>query len=1144
MPVPTDFSEAGRLLQSGRPWGGLGGDGAAFALARACQGGRFLIVVDEEDRALRMLRALRFFHPRPERVWHFPADDTKPYDGFSPDPDCPRGRLLTLARMNSGRGDCVVVASVPSLMQCIPSGAVRRAGRVVLRPGEERDRDTTLRTLADSGYLAAPRVEAPGQMAVRGDVLDIWPQSRDQVVRVDWFDDEIESLRLVRRDSGRPGRSLKHLVIPAAREERLDGAALDRLHTELGRHVREQGRGVQLRRRVYEELRAGVRFSAIEDWLPALVEVEEPLDALGGLTPICWLPDDCHAAVRDHARTTQDRYRALDEEERPLVPPSERYASAERLAGLLDEAHAIHTITGDPQAADFGSIPPEGFAVQGGELGPLVSQLLGMAESECRVVLVVEDGTRAERLLQLFEPHGLHPKTLADPAAAERGRIGLVVGDLPQGFVARESGWAFLPTSALFGGGTRRRRRQERLHALFEASVQTLSQLRVDDAVVHKMHGVGRYRGMQRLPVKGVEQDFVKLEYRGGDLLFLPVTALAQLSRYTPASSDSKVSLDKLGGQTWAARKGKVRDSLLKMADELLRLYAKRENATRPPWPEAAEMYRAFVARFPFAETPDQANAIAAVQEDLSGDWPMDRLVCGDVGFGKTEVALRAAMRVVEGGGQVAVLCPTTVLAFQHVQRFRKRFEGFAVTVGMLSRFNDAETDKRVRAQLASGGLDVVVGTTSLLGRQLKYKKLGLMVVDEEHRFGVKQKDRLKRLRTEVDILSMSATPIPRTLRMAMSGLRQMSLMATPPAQRLAVRTTVAQLSEGRVRDAVRTELDRGGQCFIIHNRVQTIHRFADRLRQWLPGVRMGVAHGQMKETELEQVLVDFIERRYDVLVSTSIIESGIDLPNVNTMLVDRADLFGLSQLYQLRGRVGRSDVRANCLLLVPEDVTRDARKRLRVLVEHTRLGSGFHIAAADLELRGGGNLLGSAQSGNIDKVGYETWVALLREAVAESRGDLDREQIEPEIEVPVPAFIPDVLVKDPQRRLGWYRRLSQSHSPAEVDRTLDELEIEVGELPPETRNLGELISARLLCRDLGIVQCRWLRIRVELTLHPSSPLTRARLERIASKHPKRLKVEGADDNLCVSARFTPREAEHPFRYLRWVLARLRREDS
>ena len=1132
------LEDAGPLLDRGRDWAGLGGDALAFSLAKVCVGGRFLVVVDAQDQAARLRRGLQFFHPEPGEICAFPADDHRPYDGFSPDPDLPRQRQRTLRKVEAG-GPVLVVASVRALMQRVPDLETRRLGTRLLTVGEVAERDTLISWLADAGYLAVGRVDGPGSFAVRGDIIDIWPVGRSAPARVDFFDDEIEEIRPIDIETGRTTGDLQRLIILPSREERLDGAALDRLHAELGRFVAEQGRGVTLRRRVYEELRAGVRFSGVEDWLPALVPTEDPLAPMADLRQIVVMPDDVGATARDFEEMAVRRWKSLDDDERPLVPPHERFVAASAVLEQISDAHRVFGI-GRDNSVDLQAAAAEGFAVRGTELAPVVAKIRALAGDDVRVALVVDSEQRGERLLDLLDPHGLKPKQVGDPLTIDRGKVSLLVGDLPQGFVAPESGWAFIPVSAMFGGG-QQARKKERLHNLFESSVTSMAQLKAGDAVVHRQHGIGRYHGLQRLPVNGLDQDFVKLEYRGGDLLFLPVTALEQLSTYTAANSSTGVNLDRLGGTTWASRRGKVRDNLLQMAQALLGLHARREIATRPPLPDGGPMYRAFEARFPYTETPDQALAIEAVQDDLSKPFPMDRLVCGDVGFGKTEVSMRAAMRAVEAGKQVAILCPTTVLAYQHFHSFEERFESFPVKIGMLSRFCTPKEERDVIDGLRNGSVDIVVGTTAVLARRIQYKNLGLMVIDEEHRFGVTQKDRLKKMRTEVDILSMSATPIPRTLQMALSGIREMSVMVTAPADRLAVRTSVARMTEIRVRDAIRQELGRGGQCFVIHNRVQSIERFTEQLREWVPEVRFGVAHGQMDDRQLEDVLVNFLERRSDVLVCTSIIESGIDMPSVNTLLIHRADLFGLSQLYQLRGRVGRANVRANCILLTPEHTTSDARKRLQVLVDNTKLGSGFNIAAADLELRGGGNLLGSQQSGNIDKVGYDVWVELLRDAVAVARGDQDRERIDPEVEVPVAAFIPDKLVPDVQERLTWYKRLSSARTPGQVDAILEELEILAGDVPQEARNLASLMTIRLQCREYGVVRCSWLKVRAVLQLHPSTRLSAWHLEWVVQRHPKRFIIrrkEGAPDTLEV--RFTPSEGGRPFRYLRWVFAQFR----
>jgi transcription-repair coupling factor (superfamily II helicase) len=1097
------------------------------------------VVVDDEDRAAQVTRALQFFHPRPEVVARFPADDGRAYDGFSPERARSQQRIRTLQRVDVG-GPCVVVACARGLLQRVPTRAVRQLGTRVVTVEDELDRDELIGFLTDAGYLSAPSAEVSGSFAVRGDVVDVWPSGVSAPVRIDFFDDEVEGIRTLDPSTGRPQSRVKRVLLLPTREERLDDAAIARATERLQEAVTDQQRGTRLRRRIIEELRAGIRFSAIEDHLPALVPTDSPVDVFADLRTVVYEPGDVLAAAGDFLRSATQRYRALDDEERPLVTPAERYGTLDAVGRLIERAQAAYSVASDGTAS-FGVRSAETFGVKGRELGPTASRLGKLLDKDVRVGMVVDSEDRAEALEQLLSPHGLNGVRAGDPLELERGRLSIVVGDLPRGFVSQESRWAFIPAHVLFGGaGRAHRERLERIHALFETEVTDLSQLRLGDHVVHRLHGVGLYRGIRRVPVGAIAQDFVTLEYRGGDTMMLPVTKVGSLSRYTPANSNAAVKLDRLGGQTWVRRKGKVRDKLLKMAQDLLKLYAKRELATRTPPDPPGPLYHQLVARFEHEETPDQLTAITAVHDDLDKPWPMDRLLCGDVGFGKTEVALRAAVRVVESGRQVAVLVPTTVLAYQHFNTWSERFADLGVEVRMLSRFVDGPTEKATLAGLKDGTVDIVIGTTKLLSTSVRYARLGMVVIDEEHRFGVRQKDRLKKLRSAVDVLSMSATPIPRTLQQAMGGIRQMSVMTTPPTDRLAVATSTARLTEARVRDALLTELDRGGQAFVIHNRVETIQRFADRLGQWVPEASFAVAHGQMDDAQLEEVLVRFINREVDVLVCTAIVETGVDLPNVNTMLIHRADLFGLAQLYQLRGRVGRSNVRARCLLLTPEEVTPEARKRLQVLVDNTELGAGFKVASADLELRGGGNLLGAAQSGQIDQVGYDVWVELLEEAVAEAKGMAARDRIDPEVEVPVDSFLPEQILPDMRERLSWYQRLSSADTVARVETVLDDLELEVGDLPVEARNLGGLMQANLQCRALGIQRCRWLKVRIDVELHPSSPLTRAHLDAVVERHPRRFRVRG-EDPLRMEVRFTPSEGETPFRYLLWMFAQFER---
>ena len=1141
-PMPSTkaafLQDAGTTLGQQQDWAGLHGDALGLALANAAMNKPYLVVVDEADRADRLLRGLRFFHPKSHTIKLLPCNDVRPYDGYATDADLVATRIGTMRALQQNTCS-VVIAPIAALMQRL---ATPDKLWFSLNVQQEIDRDDLARRLIASGYLVSAQADRPGRLAMRGDILDVWTPGRKTPVRVDFFDNVIESLKaFVYSEPGR-FKQVEQVTVYAAREEVLDEQSTARAKEHLNALVSAQNRGNRLRRRIIDDLSAGIRFAGIEGWLPALTDTITPMSLMGGLTPIVVFPDDVAAAANEIEERAQQRWEMLDEDERPLVLPTERYIAPSDVLKTLGDARRVWHLAAEAKGAvDFEALPVSGLAIRGSNLAPATARIRKLAREDHCVGVAVPTQQKAEHLLSLFEPHGLNFSVSTDPASLQPGAPAIVVGDLPEGFICPTSLLAWIPSAAIFGqtsGGSKKRS----AHAFFESAITSLSQIKGGDPIVHRLHGIGRYHGLERLTIGANPQDFVKLEYRGGDLLFLPATQLSQISRFSPANSKSKVLLDKLGGVTWSQRKKKVQDSLLQMAQDLLRLYAKRQVATRPIHPEPGPAYQAFVAQFPYTETIDQAAAIDRIQAGLSTDTPLDHLLCGDVGFGKTEVAMRAAMRMIENGQQVAVLCPTTVLALQHLTTFKERFASFDLTIGMLSRFSSPQEEAATLNRLRQGTCQIVIGTTKLLSRELSFAKLGLIIIDEEHRFGVKQKERLKKIRTSVDVLSMSATPIPRSLQMGLSGLRDMSIMATPPQDRLSVRTSVSTFKRSRIRDAITNELKRKGQVFFIHNRVQTIARTAERLRRWVPEASFEVAHGQMDTNALEDILVRFLRRDFDVLVCTSIMETGIDMPNVNTIVIDQADRFGLAQLYQLRGRVGRSSVRASCLLITPESLTSEAKKRIRVLVENTGLGAGFHISAADLEMRGAGNLLGEAQSGNIDAVGLDTWLELLEEAAATARGEISREQLEPEVEVPVPAFIPEQMFADVPERLGWYQRFSDAKTLEAIERLLDEIEQMTHVLPAEVKNLAGLHQTRLQCQELGIARCNWLKVRVVFELHDPSLLSNDILATLRKNMSKRISIREREGRPpIINASFSPGEGKHPFRFLRWLLTRFKR---
>ncbi|MEJ7731729.1 MAG: transcription-repair coupling factor [Polyangiaceae bacterium] len=690
---------------------------------------------------------------------------------------------------------------------------------------------------------------------------------------------------------------------------------------------------------------------------------------------------------------------------------------------------------------------------KGAALDPMVRRVRAWQEAGLRVVLAARAETQVERLVSLLRHRdvavraklGAFDPALLDGAQGEGDRAALcVVGSLARGVVAPGERLALVTEEEIFGARVHRRAARAPSEQKARAFLEDLRSLSVGDFVVHAEHGIGRYLGLSHRTVGGVAVDLIAVEYAGGDKLYLPVYRLNQIQKFS--GSEGAPRLDRLGGQTFSRTKGKVEKNVRQLADHLLRIYAERRAAPGEAIPSADDDYRAFEATFPFDETPDQARAILDVEHDLESQQPMDRLVCGDVGFGKTEVAIRAAFRVANAGKQVAVLCPTTVLAQQHFLNFQARMASYPIEVRAMSRFQTKQEQDEVSRGLRDGKVDVVIGTHRLLSKDVHFKRLGLLVVDEEQRFGVTHKERIKALKTNVDVLTLSATPIPRTLQMAVTGLRDMSIITTPPVDRRAIRTIVTRPDETVIRDAVVREIDRGGQVFYVYNRVEGLYERAARLQELVPTARIAVAHGQMSEQALEQAMLDFVEGRFDVLCSTAIIESGLDIPRANTMIVDRADMFGLSQLYQLRGRVGRSKERAYAYLVVPPQnaMTDEARSRIEALERHTELGSGFQIASLDLELRGSGDLLGGEQSGNVASVGFEMFCQMLDEAVHELRGDPIVHDVDPELSFDVDALLPDDY-SDVGVRLSLYKRLASAGSVDEVADLASEMEDRFG---------------------------------------------------------------------------------------------------
>ena len=1065
-------------------WAGLRGSAAALALAEAAQDdARPWIVIEPDNRSLDRRRAeLAFFAPQGLPVLTLPDWEVLPWDQFSPLPDITSERLRTLAGLPELRRGIVLV-TLDTLLQRLPPRAWVAARSFSLAAGDTLALEAFRLRLAGSGYAAVSQVGAPGEFAVRGSLLDVYPMGAEAPLRIDLFDDRIEAIRRFDPETQRSLETLPELRLLPARELPLDADSVRAFR----RRWRTRFEGDPTRSPVYRGVSEGLAPAGIESWLPLFFDSTDTLfDYLpAGAVLLDLTPGRAEALERAWTALRERHAGLCGDIERPLLAPEELFVEP----GSLESAFAAHPrisvdafrdVEGtapDDAACDFRVGLPRPLLLDARAeqpLAPLKSYLEGFAG---RVLLVADSPGRREVLSELLRGAKLRAAPCAGWAefVASDERLALTVAPDLDGLVLEQPPLALLSESQLFGTRVRQERRRRKVTADPGAILRDLQSLAAGAPVVHEEYGVGRYVGLQAMEVGGQPGEFLVLEYAGGDKLYVPVHSLHLVSRYTGGAPES-APLHKLGTEQWARARRRAAEKVRDVAAELLDLYARRK-AQRGPRLERRDLeYRSFADAFPFEETADQAEAIDRVVADLASGTPMDRIVCGDVGFGKTEVAMRAAFVAVQAGKQVAVLVPTTLLAQQHHANFADRFADWPVRIESLSRFRSGKEGDAVLAGLEAGTVDIVVATHRLLHAGARFDDLGLIIVDEEHRFGVRDKERLKALRAEVHVLTLTATPIPRTLNMALGGLRELSLIATPPAERLPIKTFVTEWSGSIVREAILRELRRGGQVYFVHNEVRDIDKVAADLAKLVPEAQIRVGHGQMRERELEGLMVDFYHRRFDILVCTTIIESGIDVPTANTIIIDRADRFGLAQLHQMRGRVGRSHHRAYAYLLVPsrKALAGDALKRLEALESLEELGAGFVLATHDLEIRGAGELLGEEQSGEMAEVGLTMYLDLLDRAVRALRegraADLDAPlAAQSEVELRVPALLPDDYVGDVSLRLTLYKRIAAAPDEAALDAMLAELADRFGEPPSPTLNLLRIARLRLAARRLGL---------------------------------------------------------------------------
>ncbi len=1081
----TAWKTEGRLDVYGAP---EGADALAVADAARATKGLVLHIARDGTRAAAMAQSLKFFAPDIP-VLEYPAWDCLPYDRVSPSPGAPSKRMASLATLlRRGEGAFILVAPVNAVVQKTPPKEVIENAALSLAPGAVMEMDALTLYLSANGYARSSTVREPGEFAVRGGLVDVFPPGAEEPVRLDFFGDSLESVRAFDAETQRTTRQLSGFSLAAASEILLSDDAVSRFRKGYVSTFGPAGDDP-----LYEAVSAGRTHAGAEHWLPLFYERMDTLfDFVGdALVFIDHLGEE---AVEERLNAVRDHYNARAEDAetrkprsgdfaapayRPLKPDALYLSDAEwkeRMFSSNLRPLSPFAPPGNTRAFNFGAKVGRSFAAERAAENINVFDAVNqharsLAAAKKKVIVACWSEGSADRMQSVLADHGAAGLEQAnDWNAVKKSSASVVTAvlGLETGFETPDA--AFISEQDILGDRLVRRGRKKRA----ENFLSEASSLLLGDLIVHVEHGIGRYQGLKTLDVQGAPHDCLHLEYQGGDKLFLPVENIELLSRF--GSDDAGVQLDRLGGAAWQGRKAKMRARIKMLAEQLIAIAAKRAMRHADAVSPATGTYDEFCARFPYAETEDQENAIGDVIEDLAKGQPMDRLICGDVGFGKTEVALRAAFVMAMSGRQVAVVTPTTLLARQHTKNFTERFKGFPLHVAQLSRMVSAADAKAAKEGIADGRVDIIIGTHALLQKAIKFRDLGLVIVDEEQHFGVKHKERLKEFRADTHVLTLTATPIPRTLQLAMSGIRDLSLIATPPVDRLAVRTTVGPFDPVVARETLLREHYRGGQSFYVAPRIADLDDIAEYLTNELPELKFKIAHGQMAAGELEDIMTAFYEGKFDVLVSTTIIESGLDIPTANTMIIHRADMFGLSQLYQLRGRVGRSKQRAYAYLTTSarKKLTPAAERRLKVMQSLDTLGAGFTLASHDLDIRGAGNLLGEEQSGHVKEVGVELYQHMLEEAVAELRDGGDsggEDQWSPQINLGAAVLIPEDYVTDLDVRMALYRRLGDVSEQAEIDAFAAELVDRFGKMPREVEQLLEIVAIKAICRRANIAK-------------------------------------------------------------------------
>ena len=1076
--------------QGGRPdkpsvWLGLKGCGDALVLAEAVkkEDRLYLVVTEDTQTAVRLEHEIKFFLGGNAPVLHFPDWETLPYDIFSPLPEIISERLKTLSELARAKKG-ILLTPVSTLMQRLSPRTHVLGNTFALSKGSRLSLEDTRQRLESVSYSCVQQVLQHGEFAVRGSILDLFPMGSQVPYRIELFDDEVESIRTFDPETQRSEGKVDAINLFPAREFPFDDAAIKRFRAGF----REAFPEVSVNNALYQDISKGIPAGGTDYYFPLFVETTETLFDYLPLSTTLVL----HGAIDEASdRFFQDTVSRFEQRksylDKPPLPPERLFLSTTQLGQRLSEYPEIHlraereSDTSSESMVHFACEALPELSLDPKSKEPAAHLKAFMAGHQGRILFVAETAGHREALLETLGRFDIKPKVLDNWAAFKGGSskhpVCLVVAPMDHGLKLTDQALAIITETQLSGERVqqRRRRRSAGGHKI-DQILKNLEELEMGAPVVHQDHGVGRFLGLTKLTVGGMDTEFLTLEYANQDTLYVPVSSLHLIGRYSGASPDS-APLHRLGGEQWQKARRKALERVRDVAAELLDIYAKRAARQGHSFSTVSEEYAQFALGFPFEETPDQESAILEVIKDLSSPEPMDRVICGDVGFGKTEVSMRAAFVAVQNGRQVAVLVPTTLLAQQHFQNFRDRFADWPIRVESLSRFVGKKHQERVIGALKEGKIDILIGTHKILQKDVGFKDLGLVIVDEEQRFGVSQKEHFKKLRSEIDFLTLTATPIPRTLNMAMSGLRDISIIATPPPNRHAIKTFVSEWDGGLIQEAMLREIKRGGQVYFLHNKIETMEKMARELKALIPIAEIRMAHGQMPERELENIMLDFYHQRFNVLLCTTIIESGIDVPSANTIIINRADMLGLSQLHQIRGRVGRSHHRAYAYMIVPPKalMSSDATKRLEAIQASGELGAGFMLSSHDLEIRGAGELLGDEQSGQIQEIGLSLYTELLERAVKALQSgeplDIDAlpQDVGAEVDLQMPALIPDTYLGDVQTRLVLYKRIANARNDEDLRALQVEMIDRFGLLPPATKTLFVVTELKLKAEVLGI---------------------------------------------------------------------------